>query len=303
MPDQPPAALNDRRATFESLHRLAKAAETTGQFDVMGQRAASAFQMLGNLRGADVYSMPFYRHALLELAAERDADLGVLAQRDAAFGARTLATYNGLVATLIRQAQTQFVADAREQLHAQYKIDNVLHAYAELHGALPRSAPQIADDAFRLAQLRTFGRLTLATLQAELARAAIDERARFDVERFFSLATQTAVWLRGLLDTLRIPAGAPPPDGAKLWSAFFALDVFYNETAKEYANYVAFIRQKAPGVASLATPQPQPVREFQRRLQNHEAIVATLVTPTDFYAWAVTSTDVGFGDARSAIAS
>jgi CHAT domain-containing protein len=294
VPDQPPATLGDRRVAFESLHRLAGAAETTGQYAVMSRRAADAFKLLSNLRGADVYSVPFYRHALLELAQERDTDLGTLAQQDAAFGARTLATYDGLVGKLVSQAQGQFVSDAREQLNSQYKIDNVLHAYAELHGAMPRSQPQIADNAFRLAQLRTFGRLTLATLQAELARSNIDEGSRFDVERFFSLATQTAVWLRGLLGTLQAPAGAALPDTATLWKAFFALDVFYNETAKEYANYVAFIRQKAPGVAALATPKPQPASEFQRRLQNHEAIVATLVTPTDLYAWAITTDDVGF---------
>jgi CHAT domain-containing protein len=294
VPDQPPAGLVDRRAAFESLYRLARSAETTEQFDVMGRRDASAFAMLGNLRGADVYSVPFYRHALSELAAARNADLGTLAQRDPAFAARTLTTYNGLVEPLVRQAQTQFVADAREQLHSQHKIDNVLHAYAELHGAMPRSAVQITDDAFRLAQLRTFGRLTLATLQAELARTPIEPAARFNVERFFSLATQSAVWLRSLLASLVIAPDAAPPSGETLWKAFFALDVFYNETAKEYANYVAFVRQKAPNVAALATPRPQPIREFQRRLQGHEAIVATLVTPTDLYVWGITSTDATF---------
>jgi CHAT domain-containing protein len=238
--------------------------------------------------------MPFYRHALLELATIRNADLGTLARRDAGFAARTLATYDGLVAPLVRQAQAQFVADAREQLHSQFKIDNVLHAYAELHGALPRSAPQITDDAFRLAQLRTFGRLTLATLQAELDDAPIDPAERFNVERFFSLATQTAVWLRGLLGTLAMQPGAAPPPGEALWKAFFALDVFYNETAKEYGRYLAFVRQKAPGVAELATPKPQPLREFQRRLQGHEAIVATLVTPTDLYVWGVTASSATF---------
>jgi hypothetical protein len=130
----------------------------------------------------------------------------------------------------------------------------VLHAFAELHGAMPQSRAQIADDAFRLAQLRSFGRLTLATLQAELAKANIDPASQFDVERFFSLSTQTAVWLRALLDPLRLAPGTPPPGGDALWKAFFALDVFYNETSKEFTNFVAFVRQKAPGVAELATP-------------------------------------------------
>ena len=73
---------------------------------------------------------------------------------------------------------------------------------------------------------------------------------------------------------------------------FFALDVYHEETAKQYDKYVAFVRQKAPGVTELATPRPLPVREFQRRLQGHEAIVATLVTPLDLYVWAITTSSV-----------
>src|SRR4029453_11313577 len=42
-PDHPPAALADRRAAFESLHRLSKAAETKEDFDAMGRLDASAF--------------------------------------------------------------------------------------------------------------------------------------------------------------------------------------------------------------------------------------------------------------------
>ncbi len=72
----------------------------------------------------------------------------------------------------------------------------------------------------------------------------------------------------------------------------FVLDVYNEETAKQYDRYVAFVRQKAPGVTELATPRPLPVREFQRRLQGHEAIVATLVTPLDLYVWAITASSV-----------
>jgi CHAT domain-containing protein len=287
-PDQPPAALDDPEAEFESLLRLSQSAESKSQFDDMSRLQQAAFKTLANGRGARQYSMPFYRHALDGLAATRDPDIGTLARRDPVFASRTLATYTGLYDTLLRQSQAQFVADAREQLLFQYKIDNSLHALSELATALPRSSGEIADTTFQLAQLRSYGRLTLATLAAQLARENIDPQSRFSVERFFSLSTQTGVWLRGLFDMLRIAPDAPPPDGEALWKAFFTLDVFYNETTREFERYTAFVRQKAPGVAELATPRPLPVREFQRRLRAGEAIVATLVTPRDLYVWAIT---------------
>lgn len=291
-PDQPPATLRDKRTEFEALLRLSKAAETSEHYDAMGRLQLEAVKRLTQFRGDERYSMPFFRHALDELAGTRDPNLGVLARRDPAFGARTLAAYLGTYDTLLRQAQDQFVGDAREQLHFQYKIDNTLHALSDLQPAMPRSAAQISDSTFQLAQLRSFGRLTLATLAAGLDRARIDPQSRADVERFFMMSTQSGPFLRALLDTVNISPGAPPPDGETLWKAFAALDVFHEESARQYDRYVAFVRQKAPRVAELATPRPLPAREFQRRLQAGEALVATLVTPRDLYAWAVTQSGV-----------
>ena len=291
-PDQPPAALRDQEAAVESLLRLSKAAETQQRFADMSRYAQQAFGRLADFRGLERYSVPFYRQVLDEMAFTRDQDIGTLARRDQKFALDTLTTYTGLYDTLLRQAHNQFVADAREQLFFQYKIDNSLHALTELYPAMPRLSAQIADTTFRLAQLRSFGRLTLATLSAELGRSGIDPQSRFSVERFFTLSTQTAVWLRGMLDSLRTGPDAAPPDSEALWKVFFTLDVFYNETSREFARYTQFVRQKAPAVAELATPRPLPVREFQRRLRTGEAIVATLVTPRDLYIWAITQRGV-----------
>ncbi len=281
-------ASRDRQAAFDSLLRQSKAAEAQQQYEDMARLQTAAVRELAQQRSLDRFPMPFYRHALEQLALQRDADLGTLAKNDPAFASRTLATYQGLYDKLLAQAQTQFVADAREQFFFQYKIDNSLHAFAELSSAMPRYVGEITDTTFRLAQIRSYGRLTLATLAGELSRTNLDPQARFSVERYFSLATQTAVWLRTLLATLRVPADAPLPDGESLWKAFFTLDVFYNETSREFERYTAFVRQKAPGIADLATPQPLALHEFQRRLRPGEAIVATLVTPLDLYVWAIT---------------
>lgn len=287
-PPQPPAGLRDNQAAFESLLRLSKAAETKEQFDEMARLRSAATATLTALGGQERPSVPFFRHALDELAAERDPNLALLAKRDPAFGARTLAVYTGSYDTLLRQSQNQFVANAREQLHFQFKIDNSLHALTDLHGAMPRSQADIEDVTFRLAQLRSYGRLTLATLAAELDRSNIDPKARPGVERFFAMSTQSSAFLRNLLETIRNAPGSPPPDGEALWKVLVALDVYNEESAKQYERYAQFVRQNAPRVADLATARPLPVREFQRRLGSGEALVATLVTPRDLYVWAVT---------------
>ncbi|MFO1207342.1 MAG: CHAT domain-containing protein [Burkholderiales bacterium] len=284
----------DPYATFESLLQRSRSAEAAQKYEEMARLQREAVAMLTDQRGLDRFSVPFYRHALEELAQTRDADLGTLASRDPAFAANTLRTYLGTYDSLLRQAQAQFVADAREQLFFQYKIDNSLHALASLAPAMPRSSDTINDTTFRFAQLRSYGRLTLATLSAELARTPIDPQAHSGVERYFSLATQTAVWLRSVLATLQVGGDGKLPRGETLWQAFFTLDVFYNETAKELARYAAFVRQKAPAVAELATPRPLPISEFQRRLRSGEVIVATLVTPLDLYVWGISHDKVTF---------
>jgi CHAT domain-containing protein len=294
-----PASVNVARGQepyvkFESLLQGSRAAESAQQYEEMARLQRDAVAMLTGQRGLDRFSVPFYRHALEELAQTRDGDLGTVASRDPAFAANTLRTYLGTYDTLLRQAQAQFVADAREQLFFQYKIDNSLHALASLAPALPRSTDTINDTTFRLAQLRSYGRLTLATLSAELARTPIDPQARFSVERYFSLATQTAVWLRAVLATLQVGNDGQLPRNDVNWQAFFTLDVFYNETAREFERYAAFVRQKAPAIAELATPRPLPITDFQRRLRNGEVIVATLVTPLDLYVWGISHDKVMF---------
>lgn len=293
-PPQPPPTLRNNRAAFDALLRLARAAETREQYDDWSRLLANATGRLADLRALDRLSLPFYRSALDELAAGRDPNLGLLATHDPEFGSRTLAAYADGNAKLLAQAQNQFVADAREQAYFQYRIDNGLHALASLYPAMPRQAAAMADATFGMAQLRSYGRLTLATLSAELDRSGIDPRRRQDVERFFAMATQSGAFLRTVLNLVRTAPDAPPPDGAALWQALTALDVYQEESTRQYGEYVRFVREHAPGVAALATPRPLPAREFQRRLLPGEAVLATLVTPRDLYVWAVTPSAVTF---------
>ena len=291
LPSAPPGG-PDKYTTFESLVRLAWIAEFGNKHHEATKHALAALAVLSDHSGRQGFSMPFFRHALKELVPRRDAHIPALARRDAAFAARTLASYTDDYTVLLKQAQTQFVANAREQLFFQSKMDSPLRVLSDLYTVMPRAGPQIADTTFRLAQLRSFGRLTLATLSAELGRTEIDPASRFSVERFFTLSTQAATWLRLVFARLRVRPESPLPSGESQRDAFFILDVFFTETSTHFDRYVAMVREKAPAVAALATPRPLPVQDFQRRLKKHEAIVATLVTPLDLYVWTITSTNV-----------
>ncbi len=294
----PPSGLGDRETVFEVLFRLSKAAETKEEYAEMGRLSEAAFKVLADFRGLQRSSMSFYRSVLNQQAAIRHVNLGTLARHDPKFAVENYSTYIGMYHTLLKQAQAQYVAEAREQLFFQYKIDVSLNALTELYPAMPSKQAEIADVTFRLAQLRSFGRLTLATLAAELGRANIDSKFRFNVESFFTFSTQTAVWLNKLFSSVTSVDGAQAPSGETLWNAIATLDVFYEETLNQYERFVAFVRQKAPGVGELITPRPLPVAEFQQLLQSDEAIVATLVTPQDLYVWAVTRSGVTMSRSR-----
>jgi CHAT domain-containing protein len=134
-----------------------------------------------------------------------------------------------------------------------------------------------------------------------VGRYQLDPGKRFQVERFFSLATQTSTWIRGLQQNLLATDPARPDQAKALWEAFFVFDVFYQETAHEWAGFAAFVRKELPSVAELVTPQPLSLANYQQLLAPDEALVATLVTPREFYVWSVTRRGVVL--ARTSIAA
>lgn len=294
-----PPTLNDRGAVFEALERAARSAKSLGEHELAGALAAAANNRLVDMRAPPRLSYAFLAHGWERLAEQRDMDWAALARNDPAFGTRTANSYLGMYDTLLQQAQNQFVADAVEQRFFQHKVDISLDVLTALHPALPGSRAQIEDQSFRLAQLRSYGRLTLATLAAEVGRYDLKPNIRFHVERFFSLSTQTSVWLRGLLWKVLEVDPARPGQAKALWEAFFMFDVFYQETGHEYEKFAAFVRRELPAVAELVTPRPLPVTAYQQLLAPDEALLATLVTPRDLYVWSITRKGVTL--ARTAI--
>jgi len=287
-PSAVPPALNDRAAAFEALERAAVAAEAVGDDELGISLRMLASRQLTDWRTPQPLSQAFYRHGWDRLAAQRWTEWEAMARQEPAFATRQAETYIGTANTLIAQGKDQFVANTAEQLFYQYKIDNSLHGLTAMYPALPRLQSRIQDVTFRMAQLRSFGRITLATIAGELGRLSLNSEDRFHVERFFSLSTQTGTWIRGVLNTVLAVDPAQPSQAKALWKTFFMMDVFHQETAKEYSAYADYVRRQVPSVAELVTPKPQPVANYQRLLRPDEALIATLVTPRDLYVWSLT---------------
>jgi CHAT domain-containing protein len=297
-PAVPPPTLHDQGAAFEALERASRAAWSLDENELGGALGLAALRQLADGSTPLVLSHAFLRHGWDRLEEQRDVDWALLARHDQAFGTRTAASYIAGYDTMLRQAQQQFVADAAEQRFFQHKINTALDVLTALYPALPGSREQIEDITFRFAQLRSFGRLTLATLAAEVGRYDVNPKNRFQVERFFTMSTQTSTWIRSLLQDLLVTDPGHPDQAKARWNAFFILGVFFHETAHEFAEIAAFVRKELPSVAELVTPRPLPVTNYQQLLAPDEALVATLVTSRDLYVWSITRRGVALARTR-----
>ena len=101
-------------------------------------------------------------------------------------------------------------------------------------------------------------------------------------------------------DTIAMPkpwrltgrSGQPPPNGDALWPVMLTLYQWLNATSSKYSEYVEYLRRTVPTIAALATAHPLHLIEFQRLLRPGEALVATQVTPSALYVWAITPVGV-----------
>jgi len=296
-PPTPPAELIDQRTVFESYLRLSMAARSQGRWDDASKFNMAAFQAVAGYGGAlDTHSLLFMRHALGALDA---GDVGLpglggeglpalLVRNDPAWRQRTLLSVLELAEELLARNPLS-IGTAREHVLLNHQIDVMLAGLTDLREAMPSSRDRIDDLSFRLAQERSYGRLTVAMVSGETSRAQLSSAFRSDVEEFLHIVTRSGFALRGFFnEVLRWP-GQPPPNGDALWPVMSTLDwVNLTSSSSKYSGYVEYLRRIVPTIAALATAHPLHLIEFQRLLRPGEALVATQVTPSALYIWAIT---------------
>ncbi len=289
-----PARFADRHDEFEVRLRHAYVLEGAGEFEVSGAERVRANQALMTT----VLSIPYQRNAFARLDAfdatiadpitgmTNDAAWTKLVMADAARAKGDyLNAYRGSYDTIVAQLQRSFVADARDRMNTERKVDRTLAALAVLRDAIPAYRSEIDDRMFGLAQMLSYGRITLATIAAGLDDVQVDAKTKADLERFFTLSTQNSVWLRGLWERQIASDGFTFPAPKQLWSAIQFLSVQYNETQKSLPDYIAFVRTKAPDLGALITPRPMNLAAARNSLRPGEVLVATLLTPRYTYVF------------------
>jgi hypothetical protein len=122
----PPAGLVDNMVAFETLLRLSNASILKKQYQQSAPLRIAAFRKLVDMSQLQHSSMSDYRAGIAELETTRDTSIGQLAAHDRDFANRTLETYIALYEKQLAHAQAHFVANAREQLVFNHRIDNTL---------------------------------------------------------------------------------------------------------------------------------------------------------------------------------
>jgi CHAT domain-containing protein len=294
-PPPPPADLIDQRNVFESYLRLSMAAHTQGRFDDFVKFQEAAYQAVLDDARFQSQSLLFMRHALGALDARRSHGLDPSSVRnDPALYQRNLVTYLKTAEMLLAE-NPFFIGDARAHLYHNHVIDLTLAGLTDFREAIPLAREgiplareRIEDLSFRLAQWRSFGRLTVAMVRGETTRAELSSALPSVVERFLQMATQNAQVYRNIFDKVRRRPEEPPPNGDVLWPAMFTMYNDQNETTGQFSEYLAYLQRTVPTIAELATEHPHHLIEFQRLLLPGEVLVATQVTSSALYVWAIT---------------
>ena len=252
---------------------------------------------------ADVGSHAFFRQGLKELAALTDTPVEML------LGTRTMEALHPsplvraqqLYDLLLSERQQTVVMDSKSHYLLSYMTESILHSLSRMQPQNAREQAAIAELAFKTLQLDSFTRLSVAAASTGIRRIDMPRERRFHLERFYTYSADHSAWLDATGLRVAVMPGQPMPSAQDLVNAFMTISTFQNETEAELPRYYEVLRQQAPDVYAMTVPYSMSLADFQRRLGDNEAVVASVLGTGESYMFVVRNNALAF--ARSELSA
>jgi CHAT domain-containing protein len=290
-----PVSIGDATADFDTYVRMAEVYRDLDRDNT--EFWVLAFRELIALNNS-VVSMAFLRSALARLAAatDRPVDMLLAWQSRDPLPVSEIDRAGKLYDFLLDERRKSLVIDARTQLFHAFDGESILHSLSRLRAQSPAERRAIDDLSFRVLQLDSFTRISVAAASTGLKAldTEMTDYDRFTLERFYTYMAQHSTWIMAAGSRVVVEPGARLPSADTLWNAFMVISVFQNETTAALDGYYDVLRRGAPGVAAMTVPYAITLDEFQRQLGNDQAVIASLVGARESYVWAIGRDRIAF---------
>jgi hypothetical protein len=292
-----PESSADRRANFEVLVRIAEVYRDLGRDNT--EFWVLAYDELIALDHSSQESLPFLRGALARLAAATTRPVDALLHwraRAAPPPAAELVKARNLYEFLLESRRKSAIIDVRTQLFEAFIGESILYSLSRLPVGTAAERAARDDLSFRVLQLDSFTRLSVASAAAGLQHAdpSLSDTQRFQLERFYTFMGQHSTWVSAGAARVLVEPGAPLPAAEQLWDAFTVIAIFQNETTTELDRYYTLLARAAPQVAAMTVPYAAALADFQARLRSGQAVVGTVAGVHESYVWGITNERLAF---------
>lgn len=292
-----PESSADRRANFEVLVRIAEVYRDLGRDNT--EFWVLAYDELVALDNTSQESLPFLRGALARLAAATSRPVDALLHwraRAAPAPAAELVKARNLYEFLLESRRKSVIIDVRTQLLEAFIAESILYSLSRMPVATAAERAARDDLSFRVLQLDSFTRISVAAAAAGLKHAdpSLTDVQRFQLERFYTYMGQHSTWVSGGAARVLVEPGGTLPSAEESWGAFTVMAIFQNETTSGLDQYYAVLARSAPQVAAMTVPFAVPLADFQGRLRSGQAVVGTVAGLHESYVWGITNERLAF---------
>jgi len=243
-----------------------------------------------------VVTHEFVRQGLRRLAAATDRPVDVL------LGTRTMdalprseiAKAKALYDYVLGQRQKTVQIDVGAQLLNSFMSESILYSLTRINPRNAAEQAQIIDLGFRVLQLDSFTRISVAAASSGIRDLKMNQDRRFHLQRFYTYTADHSAWLDAIGRRIAVAPGQPIPSEDKLSASFFTISTFQNETAAELDQYYETLKKYAPGVFAMTVPHAESLHSFQKQLSASDAVLASVVGTTESYIWGIRKDGVTF---------